>query len=72
MSFKLHHSEMLSAELLGAALDSAPDAIVITDSSGRVLFANAQVTGLLGYDPGEILGQSIETLLPERGWTNSR
>ena len=57
---------MLSAELLGAALDSAPDAIVITDLSGRVLFANAQVTSLLGYDPREIVGQSIEMLLPER------
>lgn len=57
---------MLSADLLGHALDSAPDAIVITDASGTVVFANAQVTTLLGYDRAEIIGQNIERLLPER------
>ena len=57
---------MLSADLLGEALDSAPDAIVIADASGTVVFANAQVTTLLGYDRAEIIGQNIERLLPER------
>jgi PAS domain S-box-containing protein len=66
VSLKLHHPEMLSADLLSEALDSAPDAIVITDASGRVLFANAQVTSLLGYERTEIVGQSIERILPER------
>jgi PAS domain S-box-containing protein len=57
---------MLTAEFLGEALDSAPDAIVITDASGRILFANSCVSTLLGYDPAELVGQSIEKLLPER------
>jgi two-component system, sensor histidine kinase len=57
---------MLTAELLGGALDSGPDAIVIIDSSGRILFANSQVRALLGYEPAEIVGQSVENLLPER------
>ena len=57
---------MLTAELLGAALDSAPDAIVIIDSSGRILFVNSQIRALLGYEPEEIVGKSIESLLPER------
>jgi two-component system, sensor histidine kinase len=58
--------DMLTAEFLGEALDSAPDAIVITDTSGRILFANSQVTALLGYQPAELVGQNIETLLPAR------
>ncbi len=57
---------MLTAEFLSEALDSAPDAIVITDDSGCILFANSQVRALLGYEPGEIVGQRIETLLPQR------
>lgn len=57
---------MLTAELLGGALDSAPDAIVIVDASGRILFANSQTRTLLGYEPAAIVGQNIENLLPER------
>jgi two-component system, sensor histidine kinase len=57
---------MLTAEFLGEALDSAPDAIVITDASGRILFANSRVSTLLGYDPAELVGESIEKLLPQR------
>jgi PAS domain S-box-containing protein len=58
--------DMLTAEFLGEALDSAPDAIVITDTAGRILFANSQVTALLGYQPAEIVGEAIEKLLPQR------
>ena len=57
---------MLTADFLGEALDSAPDAIVITDASGRILFANSRVSALLGYEPAELVGESIEKLLPER------
>ena len=54
--------DMLTAEFLGEALDSAPDAIVITDTAGRILFANSQVTALLGYQPAEILGEAIDKI----------
>ena len=57
---------MLSAQLLGEALDSAPDAIVIVDLSGCILFVNSRVKTLLGYDPGELVGRNIECLVPER------
>jgi PAS domain S-box-containing protein len=39
---------------------------VIIDLSGRILFASAQIRTLLGYEPAEIVGQSIENLLPQR------
>ncbi len=57
---------MLQPELIQGALESAPDAIVISDQSGSVVFANRQVTALFGYEPEEILGGSIEQLLPQR------
>jgi PAS domain S-box-containing protein len=57
---------MLTAELLSEALNSAPDTVVLTDSSGCILFASSQIVALLGYDPAEIVGRSIELLLPER------
>lgn len=57
---------MLSAELVRSVLESAPDAMIIVDASGSILFANRQVTPLLGYAPQDLLGRSIEILMPVR------
>ncbi|MGH8291084.1 MAG: PAS domain-containing protein, partial [Steroidobacteraceae bacterium] len=51
---------MLSSQLLGNVLESAPDAIVIVDTAGVILFASRQITTLAGYLPEEILEQRIE------------
>ncbi|MBI3910058.1 MAG: PAS domain S-box protein [Armatimonadetes bacterium] len=47
-------------------LESAPDAIVILNSDGRILLVNTQAEKVFGYRQEELLGQSIETLMPER------
>jgi PAS domain S-box-containing protein len=57
---------MLSSALLASVLESAPDAIVIIDEVGTVLFASQRITALCGYRPEEVVGQRIECLLPER------
>jgi PAS domain S-box-containing protein len=57
---------MLSSELVRSVLQSAPDAMIIIDPSGSVLFANRQVTALFGYPIEEVVGQRIEQLMPER------
>jgi PAS domain S-box-containing protein len=57
---------MLSSALLASVLESAPDAIVVVDGIGSILFASRRITALCGYLPEEIVGQRIECLLPER------
>jgi PAS domain S-box-containing protein len=57
---------MLSPQLISNALHSAPDAMVIVDRTGRIVFSNRQVCALFGYDPAELTGQQVECLLPER------
>ena len=54
------------AELARGALEEAPDAMVIIDSAGTVLYANRQVSALFGYTHDEIIGRSVEQLMPER------
>ncbi len=49
-----------------ALLDSAPDAMVTVDSQGRMKLVNAQLEKLFGYTREELLGQSIEILIPPR------
>ncbi len=56
----------LPSDLVRSVLESAPDAMIIIDDAGAVQFANRQVRELFGYDPDEVVGQPIETLLPER------
>ena len=44
----------------------SPDAIVATDSDGRIAELNGQVTKFFGYDRAELLGEPVEMLIPER------
>lgn len=57
---------MLPSEILSDVLDSAPDAMVIVDASGAIVFLNREVSVLFGYESSALKGQRIEMLLPER------
>lgn len=49
-----------SEERYRGLLESAQDAIIITDTKGCIAFANAQVTNWFGYVREELIGQQIE------------
>ncbi len=59
---------MLSAppELARSALETAPDAMVLLDTAGIIRFANRQVSVLFGYAHDDVIGLSVEQLMPER------
>ena len=47
-------------------VESAPNAMVMVDQDGRIVLVNGQTEKLFGYARGEILGQTVEMLVPER------
>lgn len=49
---------------LGEIMESMPDAIVIIDTSGRIVLVNSQAEILFGYDRGELVSHQIEILVP--------
>ena len=50
----------------GAVLDAAPDAMLVVDQQGRIVFANIQCEQIFGYSRTELSGQKIEVLVPPR------
>lgn len=65
-----NHERELAAErtekYFRELLESAPDANVMTDRSGRILHVNAELEKLYGYSREELIGCEIEQLVPER------
>ena len=50
----------------GSLLESMPDAIIMANAAGRIVLANRQAHELFRYLPGELRGQLLEVLIPER------
>ena len=49
-----------------ALIESTPDAMVITDTSGTIVLGNRRTEQLFGYSRDEIIGQPFEKLMPIR------
>ncbi|MFW5921519.1 MAG: PAS domain S-box protein, partial [Polyangiales bacterium] len=48
------------------AVESSPSAMVMVDERGSIVMVNAETERLFGYDREELIGTSIEVLVPRR------
>lgn len=64
--FQLLIDHMLQGQSIDWILQSATDAMLIADREGRILLANPPAEKMFGYATGKLLGQAVETLLPDR------
>jgi PAS domain S-box-containing protein len=51
---------------LRAVVESAPSGLLVTDANGIIVLVNREVERLFGYTRDELLGRSIELLVPHR------
>jgi protein-histidine pros-kinase len=47
-------------------VEQAPDAVIVVDASGRIASCNHRTTEVFGYSPEELVGTSVDVLVPER------
>lgn len=53
-------------ERIRLVVEAAPNAMIMVDRSGKINLANAQAVTLFGYQREELMGKSVEELLPDR------
>ena len=54
-----------SDQMVLALLESASQAIISIDSTGKIVLANTRTEQIFGYPRPELLGQTVELLLPQ-------
>ena len=59
---KLH----LTGEEYAKLFEALPDALLIADTTGKIVQINAQLEKLFGYRKEELVGESLEILMPQR------
>ena len=63
----LSNQEQLAAALLSPSiLEAVPDAVAAVNQQGIIVQVNSQTEAMFGYTRDELIGQSIEILIPER------
>lgn len=54
------------AALIQPLLEFSPDALIVVDDQGEMLFANATTRALFGYTKDQLVGRSVDMLVPSR------
>jgi len=56
----------MAAGVIEQMVHKAPDALLLVDKAGRIVYVNEAVTTLFGYEPRDLLERGIELLVPAR------
>jgi protein-histidine pros-kinase len=47
-------------------IETVPDAMILSDSKGRIILVNTHTELMFGYSRDELMGREVEILIPER------
>jgi PAS domain S-box-containing protein len=55
---------------LASLFENATEGIVVSNSQGNIILVNPSACKVFGYQPGELIGQKIEVLIPSNAKSN--
>ncbi len=55
----------ITTAIVAGLLDAVPDGLVLLDADGQLVLVNQRIEELFGYGRGELLGRTVELLVPE-------
>jgi PAS domain S-box-containing protein len=55
-----------AGEQFRLVVEASPNGMLMVDQSGTILLVNRQIEQLFGYERAELIGQSVEMLVPQR------
>lgn len=56
----------LADEMFRLAVEACPSGMVMTDRDGKIVMINTEIEQLFGYTRDDLIGQSVDLLVPER------
>jgi len=56
----------LAAEMFRLAVEACPSGMVMVDRDGKMVMVNTEIENQFGYTREELIGQSVDMLVPER------
>jgi PAS domain S-box-containing protein len=56
----------LGPEIFRLAVEACPSGLIVVDGGGMIILLNVEIERLFGYDRGELIGKTIDILLPEK------
>ena len=62
---KEESARRFSEERYRVVVETANDAVLSADETGRILFANSATSKIFGYDSNELIGKPLTMLMPE-------
>jgi PAS domain S-box-containing protein len=62
----LREQRKLADDLFRRAVEASPCGIFMVDAMGKIMLANGEAERQYGYGPNELLGRSVEELVPSR------
>lgn len=63
---KIERKQEMATKNFRAVIESAPNALVISDINGNISLVNAQANNIFGYEDGELIGKDLDVIIPER------
>jgi PAS domain S-box-containing protein len=59
-------AQEMSEDQFHGFLEENPDAIIIVDQTGHIIFASNRIDAMFGHDPHGLFGKPLSVLMPER------